>query len=266
MDGWEFRRIAQAIYLMPRTPWSGRRLADSGVLTLEDAAHFASAHAGQEITPEDFLRAAARGEVRLLAMARRDVWMTRIPLAGEVLPEHQRRKRVRADAWASLPVYACRQLAAAGSASWRTEEELEQDERGVWWHVDSWMLEPDEPPFDAAPADCRVTGFAMHALADAFLLYAQEREGAGNQSGAAGEPQTQPQVQNVKRWTPERVNEARVLVERLKADGERAPMEKAAEHFDVSATRLREVFRRNPEVRLIGAVWPTNATKQHRIK
>ncbi len=52
------------------------------------------------------------------------------------------------------------------------------------------MLEPDEPAFDAVPADCRVTGYAMHALADAFLLHAQERgTPAADAAGAADEPE-----------------------------------------------------------------------------
>ncbi len=69
---------------MPRTTWTGRRGADKGVLTLEEAARFASAHARQEITAEDFLRAAACGELELSTKTRRDAWMARIPPEGVV--------------------------------------------------------------------------------------------------------------------------------------------------------------------------------------
>jgi hypothetical protein len=91
-------------------------------------------------------------------------------------------------------------------------------------------------------------------------------EGAPNAPGAAGEPVSQPQAPNAKRWTPELVNKARAFAKRLKKNGERAPTEKAAQHFGVSAARLREVFRNNPEPRAAGVHWPATATKRHRIK
>lgn len=50
---------------------AGGRLADTDVLTLEEAAAFASKHAGEEITARDFLRAAGRGEITLRAIVHR---------------------------------------------------------------------------------------------------------------------------------------------------------------------------------------------------
>ncbi len=252
------------------------------------------------------------------------------------------------------------------------------------------MLEPDEPAFDAVPADCRVTGYAMHALADAFLLHAQkereastkpatigndyasvqqrerqqrgfftleeaaqalgvqegmhagargslqermveavrdgslivrdphtdlpfrpsvarsfhelvapgdvnawleragvgyrwrfdepdpiaadaagaadEPEGGGADAGAADEPGPQRQAPNAKRWTPELIAEARALVDRLKAEGERDPMKAAAKRFDVSTARLREVLNNKTAPRAAGAHWPATATRRHRIE
>lgn len=93
-----------------------------------------------------------------------------------------------------------------------------------------------------------------------------EPEPAPNEARAAGEPALQPQAQNGTRWTRELIADARALVARLRADGERAPMKKAAENYGVSATRLREVLRANPEPIAAGAHWPARATKRHRIK
>ncbi len=58
--------------LQPHTPWNGERIAETDLLTLDEAAAFASKHADTEITPSDFLRAAGRGEVVLRAIIHRD--------------------------------------------------------------------------------------------------------------------------------------------------------------------------------------------------
>jgi hypothetical protein len=94
----------------------------------------------------------------------------------------------------------------------------------------------------------------------------QRRVSIVGPEGAPGEPVPQPQAPNAKRWTRERTDEARALVARLKTAGERAPTQKAAKHFGVSAARLREVFRANPEPIAAGAHWPSSATKLHRSK
>lgn len=104
------------------------------------------------------------------------------------------------------------------------------------------------------------------ALSGTIAADAEEAEQAPNEASAAGEPAPQPQAPNATRWTPELVAEARALVARLRAENERAPMAKAAEHFGVSPARLREVFRANPEPGPAGAHWPSIATKRHRIK
>ena len=64
--------------LEPRTPFQGGRIADTDVLNLTDAARFASVHAGAEITPGDFLRAAGRGEITMRAIVHQTATLQRI--------------------------------------------------------------------------------------------------------------------------------------------------------------------------------------------
>lgn len=275
-------RLALFPRLEPRTPWTGGRTTDTDVMTLEEAARFASVHAGQEITPSDFLRAAARGEIRLQAIVHRSA-RTR-PCAPGVKPLNNG-EPVPAGSIPPLPIAACGQLAAVGRATWRTIERTKQDAKlpGEWWYFDAWELAPDEPSFETVPADCRVTGSDTHALADAFRL-GHEREqppepatapeperlcpapGTSEASApAASEPGEPTEPAQRRRWTPELIAEARAFVARLTADGERAPMKVAAERFGVSKTRLRGLFAANPEPHAAGAHWPANATKRHRI-
>lgn len=142
-------RLALFERLEPSTEFSGGRIAPTDVLTLNQAARLASRHASEEVAPADFLRAAARGEIQLHAIAHRSARI-RTPNGGRPIPEG-------AIVW--LPIGACRQLAAAGRASWRAFDGKASG---------AWELEPDEPDFETVPDDCRVTGRDAHALADAF--------------------------------------------------------------------------------------------------
>lgn len=162
--------------LEPSTEWRGGRITESDLLTLDEAARQASRHAGEEVVIADFLRAAARGEIHLHAIVRREA-RTKAVRSGDglignthglpagTLPE---------GAIVLLPHIARRALANAGHASWRVLEGYEQlpetdsifPGEGVWF--DRWMLEDDEPDLETLPDDCRVRGDDVHALADAF--------------------------------------------------------------------------------------------------
>ena len=65
MNNYQFSMFER---LEPRTPFKGGRITDTDVLTLTEAARFASVHAGTEVTPADILRAGARGEIQLSAI------------------------------------------------------------------------------------------------------------------------------------------------------------------------------------------------------
>lgn len=155
--------------LEPRTPWTGGRLAYTDVLTLEDAARVASKHARTEITPADFLRAAGRGEIRLSAIVHRRA-KVHMPGGGICINAgHPTDENViPKGAIPTLPVNACRQLAAAGRASWRTCDRFAEVD-GVPCRYTQYQLTDDEPDFETTTADCRLTGYCVHALADAFL-------------------------------------------------------------------------------------------------
>ena len=50
------------------TPWAGGRITNTDVLELAEAAVMASIHAGVTVTIKDFLRAAGRGEILMMAI------------------------------------------------------------------------------------------------------------------------------------------------------------------------------------------------------
>lgn len=147
----------------PRVPWKGGLLTDTDVVNLQQAARFATRQAGQDVTADDFLRAAARGQIALRAIVHRSA-STRPcrpgdePLnGGNPIPKHS---------IPTLPVAACRGLANVGHATWRViEAETEID--GAPHRYARWELDPAEPDFETTVDDCRVTGSDVHALADA---------------------------------------------------------------------------------------------------
>lgn len=65
------------------------------------------------------------------------------------------------------------------------------------------------------------------------------------------EPSTKAPEATLKKWTPERVAEARAMRDRLKAEGARDYAAKTAAHYGVSPARLREL--------LAGSTEPTKA-------
>ena len=162
--------------LQPRSEWRGGRLADTDLLTLEEAAGFASKHAGEEITARDFLRAAGRGEITLRAIVHRAARVRKHD-GGVLFNKGEPNENiVPAGAIPTLPLSACQHLANAGRASWRTFDGF--DERnGILMRYTKGMLADDEPDFETVPADCRVVGYDVHALADEYTAHdAQQAE------------------------------------------------------------------------------------------
>lgn len=155
--------------LEPRTPFKGGRITDTDVLTLSEAARFASVHAGTEITPADILRAGARGEIPLAAIVHQRA-KVQMPGDGVCINEgHPTDENViPKGAIPTLPLKACQQLAAAGHASWRTLDGFKNVD-GELCRYTKFKLTDDEPDFVTTPDDCRLTGYNVHALADAFI-------------------------------------------------------------------------------------------------
>lgn len=155
-------------HLVPGTAWRGGMLAHTDVFTLAEAARFASKHAETEITPNDFLRAAGRGQITLRAIVHCRAKVQKFDggifcnagKADEII--------IPAGSIPILPVTACQQLAAAGRASWRTFEGVEHIHSVPMRYTQGALID-GEPDFETVPDDCRVTGNDVHALADAFL-------------------------------------------------------------------------------------------------
>ncbi len=146
------------------TPWSGGMLAGSDVVTLDDAARFASKHAGAEITPADFLRAAGRGQIPMRAICPRAATM-------EPCRETDQPLTMPENCMPTLPLEACKALSNTGRAKWRTIDALEKVETfgGVMGRFTRWQLPETEPDILTTPNDCRVMGWDVHSLADAFI-------------------------------------------------------------------------------------------------
>ena len=181
--------------LQPRSEWRGGRLADTDVLTLEEAAASASKHAGEEITARDFLRAAGRGEITLRAIVHRAAKVRKHDGGAYCNKGEANENIVPAGCIANLPLTACQHLANAGRASWRTFDGF--DERnGILMRYTKGMLADDEPDFETVPADCRVVGYDVHALADEYT--APEAKQAEPQAAA---PVVADSASNAPAWT-----------------------------------------------------------------
>lgn len=153
--------------LTPRTPWAGGRMTDTDVLTLADAASMATKHAGEPVTIGDFLRAAGRGEITLRAIVHRAAKVRKHD-GGVLFNKGEPNENiVPAGAIPTLPLSACQHLANAGRASWRTFDGFEERD-GTLMRYTKGMLADDEPDFETVPDDCRVVGYDVRALADAF--------------------------------------------------------------------------------------------------
>ena len=163
--------------LEPRSEWRGGRMADTDVLTLEDAARFASLHSGEEVTPGDFLRAAARREILLHAIVHRAAKVHAHDGGVYCNKGEPTENLVPAGSIPTLPLSACQSLAATGRASWRTFDGIKTID-GEMVRFTKAMLDDGEPDFETVPADCRVTGYDVHALADAYCAPEDEPQAA----------------------------------------------------------------------------------------
>lgn len=150
--------------LEPLTPWRGGRMSETAVLTLKEAARFASKHANTKIKPADFLRAAGLGEIVLRAICPRTVTMQPCRETDEPLA-------VPENSIPTLPLDACKAIANTGLAQWRTYEGFEPVAAfgGELCRFIRWQLPDEEPDLVTTPAECRVLGRDVHALADAFI-------------------------------------------------------------------------------------------------
>ena len=218
--------------LTPRTPWAGGRMVDTDVLTLAEAASMATKHAGEPVTIGDFLRAAGRGEITLRAIVHTAAKVQKHDGGIYCNGGQEDENRVPAGAIATLPLTACKHLAAAGRASWRTFDGFEMVD-GVLQRYTKGELVAGEPDFETVTDDCRVMGYDVHALADEYTA----------PEAAQAEPQAAPVVAdsasnapgNGKVWTPEKLAEAGAY---RKKHGTK----KTAAHYQVSEARIRQLL------------------------
>jgi len=155
--------------LVPKRQWRGGRIADIDPLSLDEAAEQASRHAGMVINKNDFLRAAGRGEILLRAIIHRNAKVQRFDggiYCNAGTPDENIAPK---GSIPTLPQTACQHLAAAGNARWRTFDGFERDNDGVLWRYAKGHLLDDEPDFETTLEDCRVIGYDVQALADAFV-------------------------------------------------------------------------------------------------
>lgn len=149
--------------LMPKSKqFLGGRIQEIDELTLDEAAKMASVHAGTEITPRDFLRAAGHGKILLLAIVRRTARMKRYDSQNEF--------EVPSGQFVRLPIGACRELAGKDFAKWRTVEDFDHTGQGSLLRCyTKFSLADDEPDFETVTSDCRIWGAYVHALADTLI-------------------------------------------------------------------------------------------------
>jgi hypothetical protein len=150
--------------LTPYTKWNGGRITDVDLLTLDEAASLATKHAKTEITINDFLRAAKRGEILLRAIVHKSATMQPCRASDAEL-------FVPATSFPTLPIEACQSLANVSVAKWRHINWHEPIEilGGQMGTYKRWELPDEEPDFETNLADCRVIGNDVHALADSYI-------------------------------------------------------------------------------------------------
>ena len=177
--------------LEPLTPWTGGRVTGIDVLELAEAAAMASIHAGATVTIKDFLRAAGRGEIFLKAIIHNTAKVQSHD-GGIYCNAGQENENIApAGAVLTLPLTACQHLATTGRASWRTFDGFEMRD-GVLCRYTKGILVPGEPDFETVPDDCRVMGYAVHALADAYKVIDDNPPQAAQKAAYAIEPAPPP--------------------------------------------------------------------------
>ena len=140
----------------------GGEIAPTHMLDLDEAAKMASKHAGTEVMPRDFLRAAGSGKIILLAIIKSTARMRLFNQETDFL--------VSGGDYAQLPIRACRELANQDRAKWRTVEDFDYAGRSnlLKCYTKANLID-GEPDLETTTADCRVWGYGVHALADAFI-------------------------------------------------------------------------------------------------
>ena len=152
----------------PRTKWKGGMITETDLLPLDRAASLASKHAETEVSAHDFLLAAARGEILLRAIVHRGAKLRKYDggiYCNEGTPTEN---MVPEGAIPTLPVSACLHLANISRASWRTIDGYEEI-NGVMMRFEIASLLDEEPDFETTLSDCCVSGYDVHALADAYI-------------------------------------------------------------------------------------------------
>ena len=141
-------KIQMFAWLEPRTQeFKGGRITNTDVLTLDEAATFASRHARTEIMSADFLRAAARGEITLRAIVHREAKLQKHD-GGIYCNQGERTENtVPKGAIPTLPLSACQQLASVGRASWRTFDGFEQIDGEMMRFTVATLID-SEPDFE----------------------------------------------------------------------------------------------------------------------
>lgn len=219
--------------LRPRTEWRGGRITDIDNLTLEEAARMASKHAGEEVTPADFLRAAGRGEIILRAIVHRAAKVRRHD-GGVLFNKGAANENiVPAGSIPTLPLTACKHLADAGRASWRTFDGFEEID-GQWMRYTKGMLTDDEPDFETVPADCRVTGYDVRALADEYTA-APEAMQAEPQAATPAPAEVETPQERHARWL--------ALFEEEEKREKRGALQRLADREGVDRSNMSKAIR-----------------------
>lgn len=200
--------------LMPKTEWRGGRTTDTDILTLAEAASMATKHAGTEVTQNDILRAGSRGEIPLRAIIRRTAKTEPCRANDGLLNDG---KPAPAGAIPTLPLSACQALANAGKASWRTFDHYEiRDD--TMYRYSRWQLTADEPDFVTVLDDCRVIGYDVHALADAFINVPEQADTVAPEPMAGGD-EGQEESPPLTNWKMKIQAEAADMFKRLRKTG-----------------------------------------------
>ena len=170
--------------LRPTAPFTGGRIAETDLLTLQQAADMAALHCGKVVVVEDFIRAAGRGEIRLHALCPRDV------VLQPTLETDEKAKAVNAPqgSYLPLPANACKALALSSATHWRGEiEAFQQTAHGPASWI-RWKLAEDEPDLTATTAECVVKGYDVMALADAFKEVVKSEDDATSAESVVPRP------------------------------------------------------------------------------
>jgi hypothetical protein len=234
--------------LEPATEWRGGRITPIDVLELDEAAAFASKHAGTEITVKDILRAAARGEITLRAIVHCEARLRKHDGGIYCNLGTPNENKFPAGCILNLPRKACEQLANAGRASWRTFDGVRMKD-GIMMRFDEAMLEEGEPDIETVTADCRILGDAVHALADAFIDRAQiESSPASGNGDALQKVGTGETAGKARVWTSE-------LIAELKRDVDAYGQRPTAKKWGMSHTNVQQVLKRAEKPPVKKTMW-----------